>query len=83
MSHVIEKKELGQTASFVSPSATSIGIGYVVLVLLPILLKILGITSVAAWSWSKVTFTIWGPWLLTAVISVIGWLVYLVQTRRG
>jgi hypothetical protein len=83
MPQVIEKKELEQAASFVSPSATSIGIGYVVLVLLPVLLKILGITFVADWPWSKVTFTIWGPWLLTAVISVIGWLVYLVQTRRG
>jgi hypothetical protein len=83
MLHVIEKKELGQAASFVSPSATSIGIGYVVLVLLPVLLKILGITAVATWPWSKVTATIWGPWLLTAIISMIGWLVYLVQTRRG
>jgi hypothetical protein len=83
MSQVIENKEVEQPAPFVNLTPTHIGIGYVVLVILPVLLKVLGITFVAAWPWSKVTATIWGPWLLTVVISALGWLVYLVQTRRG
>jgi hypothetical protein len=80
MSQVIENKEVEQPAPFVNLTPTHIGIGYVVLVILPVLLKVLGITFVAAWPWSKVTATIW---LLTVVISALGWLVYLVQTRRG
>lgn len=81
MSQVIESVE--QTAPPMNASAASIGVGYVVLALLPIVLKLLGLTRVANWPWDKVTATIWGPWLLVGVISIIGWIVYWVQTRRG
>jgi hypothetical protein len=79
MSQVIEKRP----ALAVKPSPTSIALGYLVLVLVPLVLKLLGVGPVACWSWNKVTFTIWAPWLLTAVMSVLGWLVYLIQNRPG
>lgn len=79
MSQVIEK----QLAPSVKTSPTSVTLGYIALVLLPIVLKLLGLTPVAAWPWQKVTVTLWLPWLMTAAISLIGWIVYLVQTRPG
>lgn len=81
MSQVIEIEEVAQPAHF-SSSSTSIGIGYVVIVLMPIVLKLLGLTRVATWPWQKVTVTIWGPCLLMGGISAIGWIVYAVQRRR-
>jgi hypothetical protein len=84
MSQVIENNKVKtEVVPLTKQSPTTIALGYIVVVLLPIILKALGLTPIAAWSWQKVTFTLWAPWVLTIVMSFLGWLVYLVQTRRG
>jgi hypothetical protein len=82
MPQVLKTKELKQ-APAVKTSPKTIALGYIVLALLPIGLKLSGHTPVAAWPWNKVTFTIWAPWVLTGVMSALGWVVYQVQTRRA
>jgi hypothetical protein len=77
MSQVIEKQ---QATPVVKSTPATVALGYIVLVLAPILLKLAGVVG---WPWGKVLFTIWGPWVLVVVVSFIGWVVYLVQTRRG
>lgn len=56
---------------------------YIFLVLVPIGLKLDGITRVATWSWWRVTALLWLPWGLLVVVSLVGWLWYLATHRRG
>lgn len=81
MSQSIEYKAV--TSPAVKSSPRNVAIAYVVLVLTPVVLKLLGFTRIAVWSWSKVTVTLWAPWALTLVCSILGWIVYKVQNRRG
>lgn len=80
MSQVLEKPAL--PAKPVDGTLASI-ILYIFLVLVPIGLKLDGITRVATWSWWRVTAVLWIPWGLLVLVSVIGWLWYLATHRRG
>ena len=81
MSQVLVK----QPTPVINSSPRNIALGYLFVALLPIGLKLTGLTPVAAWPWPKVLFTIWAPWVLMLVMSALGWLVHLVQrsARRG
>lgn len=57
---------------------------YVLLVLAPILLRLLGLTRVATWPWRLVLSPFWVPWMIVTVLSAAGWLLRLVEgSRRG
>ncbi len=45
---------------------------YSLLWVLPILLKLAGCTRVATWSWWQATALLWVPWLVVAVLGVVG-----------
>lgn len=56
---------------------------YVLLALLPILLKLAAAPRFVAWSWWQATALLWGPWGLLAVLAFAGWLLSLGQRRRA
>ena len=77
MPQVIEEQ---QANTVVKSSAFNAALGYIMLALTPVVLKWLGLID---WPWSKVTFTLWGPWVLAVVVNFIGWAWYLIQRRRA
>ncbi|RYF03454.1 MAG: aldo/keto reductase [Deltaproteobacteria bacterium] len=52
---------------------------YMLLVVLPIVLKLAAAPRFAAWSWLQATAMLWGPWCLLGALSAIGW----VMARPG
>jgi len=58
-------------------------LAYVLLALLPVLLKWAEAPRFVAWSWWKATALLWGPGGLLLVLALVSWLVELVQDRRA
>jgi len=58
-------------------------LAYVLLALLPILLKLAEAPRFVAWSWCKATALLWAPAGLLLVMALLSWLIELVQGRRA
>jgi hypothetical protein len=71
-----------QVSAKASATAKGVLVLFLLVVVLPIVLKATGHTRLAAWPWVKVTAALWIPWALLGLMSAIGWAIHGAQTLR-